>query len=367
LKPNIIVFAPAVLDKIYTGVMDKIRGQGMVEKIFLSGLANGYANYDNGGIGANCCYNKIFQSKVQALVGGNVKRILCGSAPLSAEIQKFAQTAFNAECRQGYGLTETCAASCVGHLADNDVNTVGGPIPGTIIRLRDWPEGNYLNADLNNPDFGMRRGEVLIGGPGVSSGYWIDETNPDLEVVKKNEEDWVTVDGERYFCSGDIGAVTKKGQLKIVDRKKDLFKGAAGEYVSLSKVESLLKLSEYVEMPMAYGKTGAKGIIALVVPKKFAVKKLAEQHKFEISNNYDELVKKKEIIDEIFKSLIQSCKKGGLAGFEMPMAVALCIPPNGDPTWTPENENLTTTMKLKRPVIATNFKSQIDDAYARTA
>jgi len=155
--------------------------------------------------------------------------------------------------------------------------------------------------------------------------------------------------------------------LKIVDRKKDLFKGAAGEYVSLSKVEALLKLSEFVEMPMAYGKTGAKGIIAMISPKKPAIKKLAEDNKFEVSNNFDELVKKKVIIDAVFKSLVQVCKAGGLAGFEMPTAVALCISPNGDPAWTPDNENLTTTMKLKRPVIARNFEAQIDDAYARIA
>jgi len=232
--------------------------------------------------------------------------------------------------------------------------------------LRDWPEGNYLNSDEKKPDVKMRRGEVLIGGPMIADGYWIDESNPDAEIQAKNKEDWVTVGDVRYFCSGDIGAVTPKGQLMIVDRKKDLFKGAAGEYVSLSKVEALVKLSPYVETPMAYGKTGAKGIIMLVVPKKGAVDKFAKEKNLTVTNsNYDEIAAKKEFVDEVSKSVLQECKKGGLNSFELPLATGLCVAKDGTPAWTPENENLTTTMKLKRPVIAKNFQDVIDAAYSR--
>jgi len=288
-----------------------------------------------------------------------------GSAPLSAEIQKFAQTAFNAPCRQGYGLTETCAASCVAHHTDNTLSQVGGPTPGCMIRLRDWPEGNYLNSDLQKADVGVRRGEVLIGGPMIADGYWVDEANPDVEIQAKNKEDWVTVAGIRYFCSGDIGAVSAKGQLSIVDRKKDLFKGAAGEYVSLSKVEALAKLSPYCEIPMAYGKTGAKGIIMLIVPKKAAVDKFAKDKNLTISGNYDEIAAKKEFVDEVSKSVLAECKKGGLNSFELPLATGLCTAPDGLPAWTPDNDLLTTTMKLKRPTIARAFQSVIDATYAR--
>jgi len=364
LKPTIMIFAPAVLDKVYNGVMDKIRGTGCKEKVFMAALASGKANYEAGGVGANCCYNKILAGSVQALVGGRVKNIVAGSAPLSAEIQQFAQTAFNAPARQGYGLTETAAASCVGHHTDNTLNQVGGPTPGTKIRLRDWPEGNYRNADETKEGVFMRRGEVLIGGPMVSEGYWIDESNPDSDVQAKNKEDWVTINGERYFCSGDIGAVTSMGQLKIVDRKKDLFKGAAGEYVSLSKVEALVKLSQYIEMPMAYGKTGAKNIMILAIPKKGAVDKFASENNLTIpSGGYAEIIKKDKFIQEVTKSVLEACKP--LAGFEKPAAVGLCIAADGTPAWTPDNDNLTTTMKLKRPVIVRNFQAEIDEAYSR--
>lgn len=366
LKPTVMVFAPAVLDKVYAGVMDKIRGTGCKEKLFMAALANGYSNYEAGGVGATCCWNKLFAASVQGLIGGRLKHIVAGSAPLSPEIQKFAQTTLNAPTRQGYGLTETCGASTLAHETDNTLSQVGGPTPGTILRLRDWPEGNYLNADLKKPGVEMRRGEILLGGPTISPGYWIDETNPDTEIQAKNKEDWLTVDGERYFCTGDVGAVTKKGQLKIVDRKKDLFKGAAGEYVSLSKVESLAKLSQFVETCMCYGQTGAKGVIMLVVPKKAAVDKFAQENGLTVSaGKYAEVGAKKEFVDQVSKSVLAECKAGGLAGFEMPGAVGLCIAPDGAPAWTPDNEMLTTTMKMKRPVIAGAFASVIEETYSR--
>ena len=103
-------------------------------------------------------------------------------------------------------------------------------------RLRDWEEGGYRNADLSEPEIGMRRGEILIGGPGVCAGYLVDPDAPDPEVVAKNNDDFVTIDGVRYFCTGDVGQFTAAGNIMIIDRKKDLAKLQMGEYVALSKV-----------------------------------------------------------------------------------------------------------------------------------
>jgi len=342
-------------------VKRKVQG-GIKETLFNKALEMGYANYDAGGVGCGAIPNRFVMSKVQQLVGGKVTHMVTGSAPLSAEIQKFVQCVFNCPVRQGYGLTETCAASCVADMGDNATSSVGPPTPATLLRLRDWEEGGYTNADLGNQEIKMRRGEVLIGGPTVADGYLVDSKNPDADVVKKNEEDFVTIAGVRYFCSGDIGQVTDRGCLQIIDRKKDLFKGDNGEYVSLSKVEALLKLSPYVEMPMVYGRTGAKSVIALICPQKPAVMDFASKNSLA-----GDLCKNPAFVLEVSQSCVKQCKAGGLNGFEIPTALSLVVGADDGPAWSPDNEMLTTTLKLKRPIIAKAFAADIDDAYARSA
>merc|ERR1712048_1074341 len=124
------------------------------------------------------------------------------------------------------------------------------------------------NADKDKPEIGMRRGEILIGGPSVSLGYLIDAEAPDPELQKKNEEDWVNIQGIRFFRTGDVGQIKADGGLQIIDRKKALWKGPQGEYVALTKVEAALKLNSIVEMPMCYGKTGGEYPVALICPMK---------------------------------------------------------------------------------------------------
>ena len=159
---------------------------------------------------------------VQRLLGGQVEIIATGSAPLGMQVAKFCATAFSCPVVQGYGLTETSGATCVG--LPMHEHAVGPPQTCACIRLRDWEEGSYRASDAADPAIGMRRGEVLIGGPGVSQGYLVDELAPDAEVVAKNATEYVTIAGVRYFCTGDIAQITRAGNLQIVDRKKDLVK-----------------------------------------------------------------------------------------------------------------------------------------------
>merc|ERR1712048_324299 len=242
----------------------------------------------------------VFRS-VQEALGGRIEYAATGSAPLSPEIQGFMQTVFNAPVRQGYGLTECCASACLGAVGDNAVRSVGGPTACTVIRLADWPDGNYANSDKFNPEIGMPRGEVLVGGPSVCEGYFVDSDDPDPEVVKKNQEDFVEINGERYFRTGDIGQVLKNGTLQIIDRKKDLWKGPNGEYVPLSKVEAALKLSPFVDMPMCYGKTGGDWPIALLCVVESQIRRLAEEREIEASS-IEELCSNQCITADVMKS-----------------------------------------------------------------
>ena len=161
--PTLFLAAPAVLDRLYAVVNGKINAApGPIKAWFQAALKNGGTNYEAGGIGANPVLGLIFKP-VQKLLGGRVKLIGTGSAPLGLEIAKFCATVFNCPVVQGYGLTETAAASCIGVIGQNE-HSVGPPQLHSCLRLRDWEEGNYKWGDRSDPKIGMPRGEILIGG-----------------------------------------------------------------------------------------------------------------------------------------------------------------------------------------------------------
>ncbi|KAJ8613574.1 hypothetical protein CTAYLR_006133 [Chrysophaeum taylorii] len=362
LRPTCMLFAPAVLDKVYAAVMRKIDGSSTKEFLFGLALEAGKRRYAQGLAGAGPIWDALLMKKIQALVGGRLRYSASGSAPLSPEIQVFMQTCFNSIFRQGYGCTE--GGTCIGRTADNTLGQVGPPSPATFVRLRDWEEGGYLNADISNPKIGRRRGEILLGGPTICAGYWVDKKRPDPEIVKKNADDFVTISGVRYFCTGDIGEFDERGRLRIVDRKKDLFKGATGEYVALIKVEAALKLSKYVELPVVYGKTGAKGVVALVCPQMHAIEELKRAVGLHDVPYGPELCKRPEIVSAVSDALKKQCKDYGLLPFETPLAYALVVAPDGSPALTPDNGLLTSTMKVKRPIVTKAFQADLDAAYA---
>mmetsp|Transcript_15916 Transcript_15916/g.37539 ORF Transcript_15916/g.37539 Transcript_15916/m.37539 type:complete len:695 (+) Transcript_15916:96-2180(+) len=358
LQPTFMVFAPAVLDKVYQGIQTRRDHLGKVsKKLFDWGLHSGERHHTRGQVGANVFLNTLVFRKVQNLVGGRLKACVTGSAPLSADIQRFIQTVLNVPVRQGYGLTETCAVSAFAFWGDNSTSTVGPPTVSTVMRLADWPEGNYLNSDKDKPGIGMPRGEVLIGGPSVSEGYYISPSSPNPELVQKNKEDWITLQGVRYFRTGDIGQIRKDGSLQIIDRKKDLWKGPNGEYVALTKVEAALKLCDYVDMPMVYGRTGSSYPVALLCPQKRRIEELGSE--LSQSGDFPALCGNDKVVSAVAKACQSKCKEQKLAEFEVPKKFALVADP-----WTPENDLLTAAMKLKRPLIAEKHKDAIDKMYA---
>ena len=121
-------------------------------------------------------------------------------------------------------MTESTSCGCVMLSDDTSTGNVGTPMAGVEIKLVSWPEGNYKVTDQPHP-----RGEILIGGKMVAKGYF---RNAELTEEVFFEDD----EGVRWVRTGDIGEFLPNGSLRIIDRKKDLVKLQAGEYVSLGKV-----------------------------------------------------------------------------------------------------------------------------------
>ena len=357
LRPTLMNFAPAVLEKIYVGLDAKVKAGGELGyNLYKCGIAQGHANFEKGIVGGPMLANAIVFKKVQAVLGGRLKACITGGAPLKPEIQKWAQTALNMPVRQGYGLTETCAASVIGKADCNKTSVIGPPTISSCIKLEDWPEGNYYFADKDKPEIGMPRGEVHIGGPMISMGYLVDAENPDADVVEKNKSEYYSdAKGMRWFRSGDIGQVNADGCLQIIDRKKDLVKLQNGEYVSLGKVESVLT-DPLFDFVMCYARSTEDTCVALVCPNPIALKALGKELGLE-SDDISALCKDAKVIAHVTSLCAAKCK-GKLAAFETPKKYGLV-----DETWTPENDMLTSAFKIKRKAVEEKHRDLILSIY----
>ena len=355
LRPTIFVAAPAVLDKVFVAVKGKFAAlSGWKARNAQAGLVHGKEVYAAGGVGTKGLLAKLIFKKVKGLLGGKVEVMLTGSAPLSADVQMFMQSVFGCPVRQGYGLTETCAASCIAVSEDNTTYQVGPPQESACIRLRDWEEGNYTAADEKDPKIGFRRGEVLIGGPTVCSGYLVDKDSPDPEIVEKNNTEFTVIDGIRYFCTGDIGQFTAAGNLMIIDRKKDLCKLKMGEYVALSKVENVCKGSQYTQLPMVHAVSTEDHCILCLCPAIANLKQLAVSMG-KGDQKLGEWCADPAIIEAVLADIVTTCKAGNLAKFEIPKKLILI-----EEEWTPENDMLTAVRKLKRKEIVGRHAKEIN-------
>ena len=193
-------------------------------------------------------------------------------------------------------------------------------------------------------------GEIVIGGGNVASEYFRlpDKTK---ENFSRDEN------GLRWFRTGDIGEITPLGTLKIVDRKKDLVKLNHGEYVSLGKVESLLKTCPIIENICVYGDSSKSYVICLVVPDRNKLTVLAE--KLNLSTlSFEELCCNAVITGEVLKELTTHARKVKLEKFETPGKVTLC-----PELWTPESGLVTAAFKLKRKPIQDYYQKELKHMY----
>lgn len=343
LKPTVLAAVPLVLDRIRKGIVQKIESKGP----FLAGLFNFIVDYKKFWTRKGFTtpvINFIICRKVNQMLGGRVKLIACGGAPLSPETHEFIQAILNVNIVQGYGLTETTASATLMDLYDLDACIAGAPLKDVLIRLVDWEEGNYRVTDKPLP-----RGEVVIGGDCITAGYF---NKPD-----QTAECYRLENGRRWFYTGDIGEMQANGNLKIIDRKKDLVKLHHGEYVSLTKVETELKGCEYVDNICVYGDSFKSFLVALVAPNPRSLKRLAESLG-KRSANMKELCDDKVITKRVTEAIIEYAKSAGLQRTEIPTKYKLC-----HEEWLPDAGLVTAAMKIRRKNIQIFYQNDINNLY----
>jgi len=343
LKPTFMACVPLILDRIYKGIHDNVRKKGeFTEKLFDFCVRYKMAAAARGE--STPIMDRLIFRAVRRLIGGRVRFILTGGAPLSPETQDYIRVCMGCPVMQGYGLTETSACATLMQTDENSVGCVGPPAPGINIRLVNWEEGNYRVTDKPRP-----RGEVLIGGSNITSGYY--------KMPEKTDEEYFDDEtGTRWFRSGDIGQMEADGTLRIIDRKKDLVKLQFGEYVSLGKVEAVLKNCALMENVCIYGDSKRSYVVALVCPDRAAFKRLADQRGK--SGTIEDLVNDRDLVGTVLKELVNTGKAGRLQKFEIPGAVHLCLE-----AWTPDSGLVTAAFKLKRRPLQDFYQDHINRMY----
>ena len=195
------------------------------------------------------------------------------------------------------------------------------------------------------------RGEVCFRGYNVIQGYY-----------KRPEINEVAFDKEGWFHSGDIAMWLPNGALQIIDRKKDIFKLAQGEYISPDRVSSAYMLSPLLDNIFVYGDSFHSYLTAIVVPNQQALTEcLAARGMEEASLPFSEMCLKPSVVNVVLEEMDKISKQSDLMGFEKVKKIYLESEP-----WTMENNMITATMKLKRYVSAQRYKDVISQLYGET-
>ncbi|KAL9644300.1 hypothetical protein ABK040_005761 [Willaertia magna] len=350
-RPTIFVGVPKVFDTIKKQALLKVNGSGyVVRKLFdmaYNCKVNAIANKRETPIWDLLVFNRF-----KEVTGGNIKAMLVGGAPLVESTHKFIRAITNALFIVGLGLTETCAGAAINNIwAEFSTGNCGPCVPVAEIRLRDVPDMGYTHNDKPNP-----RGELLIRGRNVCVGY-LKQKQLTLEAfggkLPSESKDVL------FFETGDIAEILPNGTVKIIDRKKNLVKLMSGEYVALSKLESVYGDSPFVQPNgiFVHGSSFGEFPIAFIMPQHKYLTSVAEK----LGINYKdekELLHNDKIINEVHKSFDQLASKNKLATYERVKKFKLC-----EEEWTVENGLLTATQKLKRNAIADFYKKDIEHMY----
>ena len=331
VRPTFMCGAPRIFEKVRARVMTTA-SHGVKAKIFEWAFGVGRkvspirlaGQQPSGLLGLQYALaDRLVFSKIKARMGGKIRFFVSGSAPLSREVQEWFHAA-GLLVLEGYGLTETSAATCVNNPRATRFGTVGPPIPGSQVKIAD-------------------DGEILIKGPGVMRGYHnLPEATADA-----------LKDG--WFATGDIGELDEQGYLRITDRKKDLIKTSGGKYVAPQKVEGVLKAAcPYISQVLVHG-DGRKYVTALITIDTEAIEGWAKDQGLSYSS-VEELAGSSEVhllIDGFVAQANQSLERWEtIKRFEI-LPTDLSV----------DEGEVTPSMKVKRRAVEKKYADLLDSMY----
>ncbi|MEU3525256.1 long-chain fatty acid--CoA ligase [Streptomyces sp. NPDC038707] len=343
VRPTYMAAVPRIFEKVYNGVAAKAREGGAAKyKIFqwAAEVAREYAkvtqdNFRRTGVASapfglaarHKVADTLVFAKLREAFGGRLRACVSGASALAPEIGYFFAGA-GIHILEGYGLTETSAASFVNPGEAYRTGTVGKPLPGTEVRIAD-------------------DGEILLRGPGIMQGYH-----------QQPEKTAEVLESDGWFHTGDIGELSPDGYLRITDRKKDLIKTSGGKYVAPAEIEGQFKaVCPYVSNILVHGadRNYCTALIALDEP---AILQWAAENGLE-GRPYAEVVAAPQTVEMVDGYVRQL--NAGLQRWQTIKKFRL-LPRDLDV----EHGEITPSLKLKRPVVERTYKDLIDEMYAGT-
>jgi len=304
-KPTIMTAVPRFYQNLYTKIsLNFLKQKGFKKKMIENTILLGTKNLNKEKLNIkekiiNFLCEILVRRKIKKQFGGKLKAFVSGGGALDQKIGEFLNS-IGLPTLQGYGLTETSPVVSCNIPGKIKIETVGPPFRTNKVMIAD-------------------DGEILVKGENVMLGYW--------NMKKETEE--IIKDG--WLHTGDIGEITKDGNLKITDRKKEIIVNLGGDNISPSKIENLLCLNEKIKQSFVYGDKKTY-LIALIVSD-------SEENKNEIEIYIENLNKSLSSVEKV--------KKFKLIKEE----------------FTIDNGMLTPTLKLKRKKILEKFKEDLEKLY----
>lgn len=331
-RPTMILGVPRVFEKVYNSARATAQASGK-GKIFdrAAATATEYSRALDtpGGPSVRLrlthkVFDRLVYGKLRAVLGGRATHAISGGAPLGERLGHFYR-GIGFTVLEGYGLTESCAATAFNPWDRTKIGTVGQPLPGSTVRIAD-------------------DGEVMLHGEHLFTGYW----NNDAATAEAVSDGW--------FHTGDLGALDEDGYLSITGRKKEIIVTAGGKNVAPAVIEDRIRADALVAECMVVG-DGRPFVAALITLDEEFLPRWAEQHG-KAGASLAELA----VDPELLAAVQHAVDEGNAAVSKAESVRKFRILPT---QLTEESGHITPSLKLKRNVVLRDFAADIEALYVR--
>ncbi|CAD8069115.1 unnamed protein product [Paramecium primaurelia] len=341
-KPTYFCGVPRIFNRFYEGIQAQLNSfPPEIQQKFELALAAKIKYFRATGKTTHDQLDEAFV-KTRAILGGRQRIMITGAAPISPKILEYLKMTFCCQIIEGYGQTETTAASFLTDFNDPVCGHIGGPTISQEFKLVSVPEMDYLTDQVVDGQKKIR-GEVCLRGPSVIKSYFNN--------VQSTKE---TIDEEGWVHTGDIGEIVD-GALKLIDRKKNLFKLSQGEYVSPEKIENCYLRVKGISEIVVFGDSLSNYCVGVIVPEQTFLKQWATE--LNIQGDHQQLCQDKTMRAHVLKLVNEQGKQDNLNGFEQIKNVYL------EPRPFIQVGILTETMKMQRHKARQNYQDIIKFLY----